>query len=139
MIDNYIPQHDIYGLTEACDVYLSLHRGEGFGLGIAEAMSLAKPVVVTDYSSTTEFCNISNSIPVPCTIVKVPDDMHDHPCYHAVKEWAEPNIDAAAKSLVKLYESQDLRRSIGAAAQTFMRDHFSLANFKRSIEEFLSN
>ena len=139
MIDSYIPQHDIYGLTEACDVYLSLHRGEGFGLGIAEAMSLAKPVVVTDYSSTTEFCNAANSIPVPYAIVKVPDDMHDHPCYHAVREWAEPDIDAAAESLVKLYRSKNLRLAIGTAAQTFMKDHFSIENFRKSIDAFLSN
>ena len=139
MIDSYIPQHDIYGLTNACDIYLSLHRGEGFGLGIVEAMSLAKPVIVTNYSSTTEFCNPTNSIPIPYSIVKVPDDMHDHPCYHAVKEWAEPDIDAAANALRKLYDNPTLRTEIGRAAQTSVNDHFSTEHFKESISSFLQD
>lgn len=139
MIDNYVPQHDIYGLTEACDVYLSLHRGEGFGLGIAEAMSLAKPVVVTDYSSTTEFCNKSNSIPVPYSIVKVPEGMHDHPCYHSVREWAEPDINAAAEALVELYRNPQLRSTLGATGQAFIKEHFSTENFRKSIAEFLNS
>ncbi|MBR3086429.1 MAG: glycosyltransferase family 4 protein [Kiritimatiellae bacterium] len=137
MIDDYIPQHDIYGLTEACDVYLSLHRGEGLGLGIVEAMSLAKPVVATNYSATTEFCNKDNSIPVPCKVVRVPDNMHDHPCYHSVKEWAEPSIEAAAEALIRLYESPELCQSLGIAAQAFIRKSFSIENFRNSIEDFL--
>lgn len=137
MIDDFIPQHDIYGLTAACDVYMSLHRGEGFGLGIAEAMSLAKPAVVTDYSSTTEFCNCENSIPVPYSIVEVPGEMHDHPCYHAVREWAEPDIDAAAKALEKLYVDEPLRRKTGNAAKKFITEHFSIENFRGSVEAFL--
>ncbi len=137
MIDDYIPQHDIYGLTGACDVYLSLHRGEGFGLGIAEAMSLGKPVVVTDYSASTEFCTGSTSIPVKYSIVNVPDDMHDHPCYHSVKEWAEPDIDDAADALIRLYNDATLRSKLGSAAKAFVKDHFSTENFRKSIETFL--
>ena len=137
MIDDYITQHDIYGLTEACDVYLSLHRGEGFGLGIAEAMSLGKPVVVTDYSSTTEFCLPHTSMPVACSLVKVPNEMHDHPCYHAVQEWAEPDIKAAAAALRKLYSDPSLRSRIGSAAKAFLEEHFSIENFRKSVEAFL--
>ena len=139
MIDNYLPQNDIYGLTGACDVYLSLHRGEGFGLGIAEAMSLSKPVIATDYSSTTEFCLPTTSIPIPCTIVKVPDGICDNPCYHAVREWAEPDIDAATTALRKLYENPALRTKIGTSAKKFLEEYFSLDNFKASIEAFLSD
>ena len=139
MIDDYIPQHDIYGLTNACDVYLSLHRGEGFGLGIVEAMSLGKAVVATDYSSTTEFCHPHTSIPVPYTIVQVPDGMHDHPCYHAVKEWAEPDINAAAEALRKLHEDATFRKTIGTEAKYFVENYFSRENFKKSIEGFLAD
>ena len=139
MIDSYIPQHDIYGLTNACDVYLSLHRGEGFGLGIVEAMSLGKPVVATDYSSTTEFCFRENSIPVAYSLVKVPDNMRDHPCYHSVKEWAEPDINAAAEALIKLYNDPKLRTQIGSAAKSFVEEHFSAQNFRKSVDAFLQD
>ena len=139
MIDDYLPQDDIYGLTGACDVYLSLHRGEGFGLGIAEAMSLSKPVIATDYSSTTEFCLPTTSIPIPYTIVKVPEGMCDNPCYHAVREWAEPDIGAAATALRKLYENPALRTEIGTSAKKFLEEYFSLDHFKASMESFLSD
>ena len=86
-----------------------MHRGEGFGLGIAEAMSLGKPAVVTDYSSTTEFCNSNNSIPIPCKAVAVNRNQIDHPCYLAVKEWFEPDINAAANALSKLQKDSELQ------------------------------
>ena len=137
MIDNYIPQHDVYGLTGACDIYLSLHRGEGFGLGIVEAMSLGKAVVVTNYSSTSEFCNVGNSIPISYSVEKISKDMLDHPCYHAVKEWAEPNVDEASAALRQLYSTPALREQLGNAAKVFISEHFSTENFRKSVEAFL--
>lgn len=137
MIDDFISQNDIYGLTNACDIYLSLHRGEGFGLGIVEAMSLGKPVIATDYSSTTEFCKAHTSIPIPYTLVDIPSEMRDHPTYNAVKKWAEPDINAASKGLIKLYKDAELRENLGNAAKQFVSEYFSRNNFKSSIEAFL--
>ena len=138
-INDYIPTADLYGLTNACDVYLSLHRGEGFGLGIAEAMSLGKPVVVTDYSSTTEFCNRDNSITIPYSVKPVPDNLSINPYYLFVKSWPEPDIDAAANALRLLYENEALRKKLGENARAFIAEHFSLENFKKSINHFLDN
>ena len=137
MVDNYIPQHDIYGLTGACDVYLSLHRGEGFGLGIAEAMSLGKAVIVTDYSSTTEFCNHDNAILVPYKIVPVKKSQIDNNAYKHVTSWADPDIDAAANALNRLYHDKNYRDRLGAQARSYIYKHFSLEEFKKSIEELL--
>lgn len=138
-INDYIPQRDLYGLTNACDIYLSLHRGEGFGLGIAEAMSLGKAVVVTDYSAPAEFCNCKNSIPVHCRLVDVPASMHDHACYLHVKRWAEPDLDAAATAIRKLYDSPMLREELGHKAKSFIQEHFSDENFRKSINAFLDS
>ena len=138
MISDYIPESDLYGLTNACDCYLSLHRGEGFGLGVAEAMSLGKPVVVTDYSATTEFCNSENSIPIPFKMIPVRRDQIDNSAYNDVKEWADPDIDAAAHALQSLYQSPELRARLGTSAQAFIADHFSTGNFRKSVEAFLA-
>lgn len=137
-IDTYMPTADIYGLTAACDVYLSLHRGEGFGLGVAEAMSLGKPVVVTDYSSTTEFCKSDSAILVPYHIVDIPRKMRDNPCYAKVKTWAEPDIDAAATALRNLYDHPEKRHQLGESARRFITNYFSAENFRKSIEKFLA-
>lgn len=138
-VDDFIPQRDLYGLTNACDVYLSLHRGEGFGLGIAEAMSLGKPVIVTNYSSTTEFCMEDNAIPIPYKMVDVHPGQLDHPCYLAVKACAEPDVDAAADALRRCYENPVFRDALGRKAKGFIEDHFSIENFKKSFEKFLDS
>ena len=136
-IDTYIPQSDLYGLTAACDCYLSLHRGEGFGLGVAEAMSLGKPVVVSDYSSTREFCTTENSIPIPCRLVPVKPDQIDNSLYSFVTQWADPDISAAATALRRLYADTSLRQNIGQKAQAFIKAHFSTDNFRHAIETLM--
>jgi glycosyltransferase involved in cell wall biosynthesis len=54
------------GLLAAADVFVSLHRSEGFGLGLAEAMLLGKPVVGTAYSGNADFLDDTTGYPVPC-------------------------------------------------------------------------
>ena len=139
MIHIYIPERDLLGLTNSCDVYLSLHRGEGFGLTLAEAMAMGKPVVCTDWSSTTEFCKPGCTLPIPYRIVPVPVNQVDHPCYAHVKEWAEPDIDAAANALRMLLDNVELRHEIGENARASISQQFSIGNFRRSIESFLDS
>ena len=134
--DDYLTQRDVLNLTNACDVYLSLHRAEGFGLGIAEAMSLGKPVIVTDYSSTTEFCNASNAIPVGYKIVKM--GVTDNKLYSAAEKWAEPDVDEAAQSLSRLYTDSKLRSALGTAARESILAQYSVANFRESVLAYLS-
>ncbi len=137
-IDDYVPQDELIALTNACDVYLSLHRGEGFGLGIAEAMSLGKPVVVTDYSAPTEFCNADNALLVPYRMVPVEIGAGDVEIYRHVTEWPEPDIHAAAQALRRLYDDRAFAMQLGEKGRRFIADHFSDANFKASVEAFLA-
>ena len=138
MLDTYIPEEDIYGLTAACDVYLSLHRGEGFGLGMAEAMSLGKPVVATNYSANTEFTVDGCSIPVPYKMVPVENIGCDPAYYKDVKTWPEPDVDYAADALLRLYNNPILRKEIGEKARRFIKEHFSIVNFRASMQALLS-
>lgn len=137
IIDNFIPQEDIVNLTNACDVYMSLHRGEGFGLGIAEAMTLGKAVIVTDYSGTTEFCNRDNALLVPFSMTRVKPEQLDIEAYKHVSQWAEPDTDAAAEALKRLYRDPELRKRLGENGKHFIENYFSPENFKKSIEAFL--
>lgn len=136
-IDNFIPQEDLVALSATANVYASLHRGEGFGLGIAEAMSLSVPVVVTDYSATSEFCNTDNALLIPYHLVKVPPSQVDVDAYHHVSTWAEPDTDAAAEALKRLYHDPELRKRLGENGKHFIENYFSPENFKKSIEAFL--
>ncbi len=132
-IDSYLTMSEVYSLTNACDIYLSLHRGEGFGLGVAEAMSLGKAVVVTDYSATIEFCKGDNAFLVPYSIRAVGEEQMDNPCYTYVTSCAEPDIERAAEILRQCYEDRGEVTRRGLIAKDFIEDYFAIDKFRESV------
>lgn len=95
------------------DVVVSLHRGEGFGLPLAEAMAAGKAVLATGWSGNMQFMNANSACPVPFRLIPA-DKRHNGPA----ARWAEPDIDAAAESLKKLVADKGLRQRLGAQART---------------------
>lgn len=132
-ISQYLPRADVDGLTEACDVYLSLHKSEGFGLGMAEAMSQGKPVVATNWSANTEFCRADTAWCIPYHMVPI----LSHEYMVSMKEWAEADAEAAAVALREIRSNPELVAERTAKGKQFMEEHFSIANFKKSVEAFL--
>ena len=133
VITEYLSHADLYGLTKACDAYISLHHGEGFGLGMAEAMLMGKPVIATDWSANTEFCKEGAAFPVPYRLVPVRPDEY----FTSMKEWADADEDAAASILRRCYDDSTLRIEVGTRGKAFVDEHFSIANFKKSVDAFL--
>lgn len=101
------------GLIECCDAYVSLHRAEGFGLVIAEAMAMSKPVIATDWSGNTDFLQPSNGCPVRYTLVPNPVTVGP---YQAGGWWAEPDLSHAATYMQQLVFDQGTGYRLGAAA-----------------------
>ncbi len=93
VIDAHLPTEDKNALIRELDCYVSLHRSEGFGLTIAEAMLLETPVVATDYGGSRDFVTAFNSLPVDARMVPIGPG---HDPYPADGEWAEPDLDHAA-------------------------------------------
>lgn len=119
LIDRYFTKNTINSLIRLSDCYVSLHRAEGFGLGIAEAMYYGKPVIATAYSGNMEFTNENNSYLVKYNLVEVDDN------YGLIKKgnvWAEPDIDHAAHLMRYVYENRDAARIVGANGKDFI-DH----------------
>jgi glycosyltransferase involved in cell wall biosynthesis/GT2 family glycosyltransferase len=112
--DAYVTSDDYFSMLDACDCYVSLHRSEGFGLTVAEAMGLGKPVISTAYSSTLEFANESNSFPVPARMVEVGDDAPPYPSY---SRWADPDVAAAAEQMARVYADHSGAAAVGARAR----------------------
>ncbi|MGH7155026.1 MAG: glycosyltransferase, partial [Acetobacteraceae bacterium] len=110
-----LPAADAHALTAAADVILSLHRSEGFGLVLAEAMLLGKPVVATGWSGNMDFMREGNSVPVPFTLMQAvdPRGVYDVPG----AAWAEPDIGAAAAALRRLADHPSERIALGQAAR----------------------
>jgi glycosyltransferase involved in cell wall biosynthesis len=123
-VDGYLTTDEMRGLLNMVNVYVSLHRSEGLGLGMAESMYLGKPVIATDYSGNREFMNPDNSCMIPYTLVPV--NAGEYP-YHEGQYWADPNIDIAATWMKRLVNEPDLSAKIGARASEYMRSKHSLS------------
>ena len=114
-------------------MFLSLHKAEGFGMGMAEAMSQGKPVVATNWSANTEFCRAETAWCIPYRMVPV----LPHEYMVATKEWAEADVEAAATALKEIRANPELVAERTAKGKMFMNEHFSIANFKKSVDVFL--
>ena len=114
VIDRVMSREESFGLMAACDCYASLHRAEGFGFTVAEAMLLGKPVVATDYSATTEFLTADVGLPVRHRMVPVGPG---HPPYPPDAVWAEPDEHHAADRLRWAFEHPEEARRLGARAK----------------------
>jgi glycosyltransferase involved in cell wall biosynthesis len=123
-IHDYYSSEETISLVAACDCYVSLHRSEGLGLPLVEAMLLHKPVIATGWSGNIDFMGTSNSYLVPYRLAA--NDRDAGP-YRAGEFWAEPDIDFAAKAMVDVFARKDesqLRAAQGAidAAGRFSRE-----------------
>jgi glycosyltransferase involved in cell wall biosynthesis len=115
VIDQPGPLDELRGLYAAADAYISLHRAEGFGLNLAEAMLSELPVVATAYSANMEFMDEHCAALVPFALVAVKDEDGIYAARGA--SWAEPDLDAAVEQLRRLAANADLRRTIGVAGR----------------------
>jgi glycosyltransferase involved in cell wall biosynthesis len=112
----------MYELESLCDGFVALHRSEGFGLGFAECMYMAKPVIGTNYSGNVDFMNANNSCPVDYTLVPI---RRDSGPYRVGNLWAEPDVDHAAWYMKKLVSEPAYARKIGRAGRETMRTDYS--------------
>lgn len=100
IIEQTLPYDDVLALYASCDAFLSLHRAEGFGRGIAEALQLGLHVVTTDYGGNTDFCRRSYLLDqvslIPYRLIDV--EPEEYP-YADGQVWADPDIEAAAEAM----------------------------------------
>ncbi len=119
MLPQSLPYHEVVSLYASCDVFVSLHRSEGLGLGPLECMLLGKPVVATAWSGNMSYMKHSNSCLVGYDLVPYSGMGADGPFKWRKKaKWAEPRIDEAADWMRLLAGDADLRKTIGAKAAT---------------------
>jgi glycosyltransferase involved in cell wall biosynthesis len=121
LLNEHLSDAELGDLFHSCDVYCSLHRAEGFGLGLAEAMSIGKCAVATAYSGNLDFMNETNSLLVPWAKSHMTHaDAAANPGLSRIAKvgaaWAEPDHDAAVAALVRSFEPE-LRRELGERAR----------------------
>lgn len=119
-------------LIQAVDVYVSLHRAEGFGLVMAEAMLLGTAVVATNWSANTEFMDASVACMVRADVAALP---RDYPPYHKGDHWAEPDEAEAAAYMRKLYEDSVFRETLVNNAESHVTNLLNAENAAQKIRQ----
>jgi glycosyltransferase involved in cell wall biosynthesis len=121
LIEKRLTRAERDGLMNAADCYVSLHRAEGFGYTLAEAMWLGKPVIATGYSGNVDFMTPENSYLVDHSLVSIGPGNDPYP---ADGVWADPDVEQAAELMRHVFEHRDEARARGArAAQDIPRTH----------------
>ncbi len=135
-----MPYVDVLRLYASCDVFVSLHRAEGLGLGLMEAMALGKPVIATGWSGNMSFMDHTCACLVPYVLIPVNGSI---PAYTSAElgreaKWAEPSLAHASAWMRQLAASQELRSEIGQAAARAMARHHKEASAAEFVRELHS-
>jgi hypothetical protein len=113
---------EILGLIRACDAYVSLHRSEGFGMGLAEAMSFGRVAIATDFSGNTDFMTSRTGFPVQFTLRRVA--IHEYQ-WSTEQVWAEPDLDSAASAMETVWRFPDMAWERAKAGQKLVQQKYA--------------
>ena len=133
-LEGTLSPEETLGLMASLDAYVSLHRAEGFGLTLAEAMALGVPVVATGYSGNLEFMDESNALLVdaaPCVTIQ------PHGPYPAGSRWSDPDIAHAATQLLRL-EDPALRARLGRAGKVHIKEALGIDGIAKALRNALA-
>jgi glycosyltransferase involved in cell wall biosynthesis len=114
-VDGHVRQSEVWAMFDACDCYISLHRSEGFGLTMAEAMAAGRPVIATAWSGNLDFMDERTSYLVPAAVTAIPGDV---PVYGGLGQWAEPDVEAAAAALRRVHDDPAGAQAVGRRARS---------------------
>jgi glycosyltransferase involved in cell wall biosynthesis/SAM-dependent methyltransferase len=124
IMDGYLSPEFKNMMVAACDCYVSLHRAEGFGLTMAEAMYLGKPVVATGYSGNLDFMDPQNSYLVDYNLVRTGPNAAPYPPEGG---WAEPDVDQASLLMREIFDAPQEAAERGRRAAEDIRSSHSAA------------
>jgi glycosyltransferase involved in cell wall biosynthesis len=134
MWDETLERADQMAVIAAADGVVSLHRSEGLGLHLAEAMWLGTPTIATRYSGNLDFMDDENSLLIDATMVNV---VNGEGVYPTTAKWAEPDIEQAAAAMRRIVDDATLSARLSAAGRQTMERQPSLAETGRLISQLV--
>lgn len=132
-INKYMNYYDNLSLIYSSNCYISLHRSEGLGLGMAEAMFLGIPVIATNYSGNLEFMNKTNSFLVQFRKKKLKKDDY---IYSNNQFWADPDIKHAAYLMELVFTNSNLRIKTALEGEKNIKEKYSFLKFQEFLNDF---
>jgi glycosyltransferase involved in cell wall biosynthesis len=141
LIDETLSYEDLLRLKKGCDAYVSLHKSEGWGFGMIEAMNIGVPVLATAYSGNMDFCSGDTAWLVAYDEVEL--DQNDYIFVIPGQKWAEPDVTDAARQMRALRADPALAARRTEAAQKNVRENFSAAaigaRYKARLDAILAH
>jgi glycosyltransferase involved in cell wall biosynthesis len=128
-------EQDRLDLIASADALLSLHRSEGFGLVMAEAMLAGVPLVATGWSGNMDFMDETSALLVPFRMVEAADR---NGVYGQDEHWADPDVDAAAEHLRALAERPADFDAMRRAARAMAQERLGLEAARRLIVDAIA-
>lgn len=140
ILTDTLDKDQVNSLIKCSDVLVSLHRAEGFGLVLAEAMILGVPTIATNWSSNIEFMNPEVSCLVDYKLIELDKDMGP---FKKGNRWADPNVTNASEYMIKLYKDKAFYQEIAKKAKDYIEDKLSMDRaaelMKQRVEEIYGN
>ncbi|HQF96067.1 MAG TPA: glycosyltransferase [Microthrixaceae bacterium] len=130
--DRYLDADERLALVADVDCYVSLHRSEGLGLTMAEAMAAGTPVIATGYSGNLDFMLPGSALLVDATEIEIGPGSF----YPEHGHWAQPDLAHATDLLRQVRFDDALRARLAAAGPRALRP-FTAKRVGASIAERL--
>lgn len=136
LINRNMSKTEVNSLVADVDVFVSLHRAEGFGLVLAEAMLNHVPTIATNWSANTEFMNAECACMVDYKLITLEKEI---PPYHKGCRWAEPDLQEAAEYMKRLEADPDYYRQISERAYAYLTEKLGIETIKELMMERIQN
>ncbi|MCF4130228.1 glycosyltransferase [Methylobacterium sp. SyP6R] len=137
LLNETLRYSDLLSLKKACDCYVSLHRSEGWGFGMIEAMQLGCPVIATGYGGNMDFCTPETAYLVDYDLVGVRTE--EYIFVERGSRWADPDVMQAAAAMRQVAADKAAARAKGQEAARVVAAQFSVGaiarRYGRRVEE----
>lgn len=124
LIDEAYSKEKHTRLLNTCDAFVSLHRSEGFGRLLAEAMSIGKILICSNYGGNTDFATPETACLIDGSIIPVLEGEY---LFSQEQVWYDANVEHAADCMKDIVASPEKYSPMRNAGKQYILERHSCA------------